>query len=280
MFSAILQKLTNKKAVIRLNLLRIVRSICEANEENSGVITIRKHGMFEMIEELAEADPAVLVRNMACELVKLTLDRERESSGGSRRHPIMRSGSIRSHALMQSPSIPNTPTQASRAREVDRQHDASRAEASSRRPDLSVFRPRSRDSDVSTTSSSAMVRTTSSEIGAIGGRSKLPRTSTATSTRPVSRVRPATTARSQSHTNDKAAGNTNNGATPQLKRRGHGLALKIRSDSSRTLTNVTGSGSASGITPSIASSSASPGRITEVSGRRRTRLPSQETRWT
>lgn len=80
MFTAILQKLMNKKAIVRVNLLRIVRSICEPTDELPAT-TIRKHGMFETIQQLADSDPAILVRNIASELVNLTLEREKENSG-------------------------------------------------------------------------------------------------------------------------------------------------------------------------------------------------------
>lgn len=69
LFYRILQKLNHNKAVIRLNLLRIVRSICESSEEQGGLI--RKYGLLPAIEKLAESDSAVLVRNMASELRQL-----------------------------------------------------------------------------------------------------------------------------------------------------------------------------------------------------------------
>ncbi|CAO2658538.1 Nn.00g062610.m01.CDS01 [Neocucurbitaria sp. VM-36] len=62
------QKLGHKDAVTRLNLLRILRTICDAKEE--GCWLIRAFGCYERISWLMEQDPAVLVRQMAEELVR------------------------------------------------------------------------------------------------------------------------------------------------------------------------------------------------------------------
>ena len=62
------QKLGNKDAVTRLNLLRILRTICDAKEE--GCWLIRAFGCYERITWLMDHDSAVLVRQMAEELVR------------------------------------------------------------------------------------------------------------------------------------------------------------------------------------------------------------------
>lgn len=62
------QKLGHKDAVTRLNLLRILRTICDAKEE--GCWLIRAFGCYERISWLVEHDGAVLVRQMAEELVR------------------------------------------------------------------------------------------------------------------------------------------------------------------------------------------------------------------
>ncbi|KAI9653493.1 MAG: hypothetical protein M1829_001286 [Trizodia sp. TS-e1964] len=69
LFSRILQKLSHNKAVVRLNLLRIVRSIFDASDGQAEVIW--QYGLYEAIQKLAETDSAVLVRNMASELLKI-----------------------------------------------------------------------------------------------------------------------------------------------------------------------------------------------------------------
>jgi len=62
------QKLGHKDAVTRLNLLRILRTICDAKEE--GCYLIRAFGCYERISGLVDHDGAVLVRQMAEELVR------------------------------------------------------------------------------------------------------------------------------------------------------------------------------------------------------------------
>jgi hypothetical protein len=62
------QKLGHKDAVTRLNLLRILRTICDAREE--GCWLIRAFGCYDRISWLMGQDPAVLVRQMAEELVR------------------------------------------------------------------------------------------------------------------------------------------------------------------------------------------------------------------
>ncbi|KAK4163591.1 hypothetical protein QBC43DRAFT_57393 [Cladorrhinum sp. PSN259] len=84
MYAGIAQKLTHKKAVVRLNLLRVVRNImdgCEANNcsmsgSSSGLSSSSTGSgrqlriLFDDIQALADKDPAVLVRNLASELVR------------------------------------------------------------------------------------------------------------------------------------------------------------------------------------------------------------------
>ncbi|KAI9752606.1 MAG: Cytochrome b-c1 complex subunit 7 [Chaenotheca gracillima] len=102
LFSRILQKLHHNKAVIRLNLLRIVRSICDSNHEKG--LLIRKHGLFEAIEKLAENDSAVLVRNMASELMKTSLELEKENNSPNKRRVVRRASSNNSPPLSSSSS--------------------------------------------------------------------------------------------------------------------------------------------------------------------------------
>ncbi|KAF1833341.1 hypothetical protein BDW02DRAFT_599138 [Decorospora gaudefroyi] len=61
------QKLGHKDAVTRLNFLRILRTICDAKDE--GCWLIRSFGCYERIKWLMNHDTAVLVRQMAEELV-------------------------------------------------------------------------------------------------------------------------------------------------------------------------------------------------------------------
>ncbi|KAK4104023.1 hypothetical protein N658DRAFT_419833, partial [Parathielavia hyrcaniae] len=84
MYAGIAQKLSHKKAVVRLNLLRLVRNImdgCEANSLSMSALSTSGTGrqlriLFDDIQTLADKDPAVLVRNLASELVRGHIDVE------------------------------------------------------------------------------------------------------------------------------------------------------------------------------------------------------------
>lgn len=282
MFSAILQKLTNRKAVIRLNLLRIVRSICEPTDESS-VTTIRQHGMFDTIESLAESDPAVLVRNMASELVKLTVEREKESSSGNRRQSIMRNGSYTSPTLAQA-SAPNTPTHGSRARDTSAYDRASmtprRSMISTDNKEPFIYRPRSRDEGhVPMGHPQTLARRTSAEMAS--GKSRLPRTAALRQSRssmaaPQLRDESVMGMQKSTPTTDARIGPS---WATRKRENGVGLGLKIkerdlpRAINSNGNRNAVTNGSAS---PSLSEASSSS---SQVSGRRRTRQPSQEMRW-
>ena len=103
LFSRTAGKLGTKKAVVRVNLLRIIRSICDASEEQG--VLIRKFGLLDAVQRLAETDSAILVREMAGDLLKnseLGIGR-RSIDGGTRRGMLRRSSS--SHF---GPSTPTT----------------------------------------------------------------------------------------------------------------------------------------------------------------------------
>ncbi|KAL9101893.1 MAG: hypothetical protein Q9163_002888 [Psora crenata] len=109
LFNRLLQKLQSNKAVVRLNLLRIIRSICDASEEQGALIS--RYGLEDSIQRLAENDSAVLVRNMASELIKSCKMNDTLGVNGSRRRPARRSSSSNTPPnLLTSYSTPTTPT--------------------------------------------------------------------------------------------------------------------------------------------------------------------------
>ena len=170
LFSRILQKLQSSKAVVRLNLLRIVRSICDASDEQGGLIN--RYGLVDTIQRLAEVDGAVLVRNMAGELVKSSESNDKLGmSGGGKRRPGRRSSSSNTPpSLSASRSMPPTPTgnrsMHSTAYFLDRDI---RQKSSIHGP--ITFRPASRDGSMT-----SMINGSGAAV-----KSRLPRT---TSTRP------------------------------------------------------------------------------------------------
>lgn len=68
LFSRAAQKLRTKKALVRLNLLRIIRSVVEAADEFGDLI--ENVGLADVIRETAKTDPAILVRELASDLLK------------------------------------------------------------------------------------------------------------------------------------------------------------------------------------------------------------------
>lgn len=169
LFSRILQKLNSSKAVVRLNLLRIIRSICDASDDQGAVI--RRYGLVETIQRLAELDGAVLVRNMAGELIKACESSERFGMSASKRRPGRRSSSSTTPpSLLNSHSMPPTPSSSRSShshaylmeREV-RQRNGNGGPIS--------FRPVSRDGNGANGSGSA-------------AKSRLPRTTTSKPGRP------------------------------------------------------------------------------------------------
>lgn len=203
LFSGILQKLNHKKAVVRLNLLRIVRSICDPSDDRSQ--SIRRHKLFEAIEHLAESDSAVLVRNMASDLVKLGIEKDQETSSASRSRSgqgTRRTNSYTPPSLQSSVSTPITPTHASRGTQQSSFVDGSvtpRRVAATSSGDVMLYRPRSRDGGAIP----QIPRRTSAEIA--GGasstsKSRLPRTSMLRTSRssistPTNREEPSTSSR-------------------------------------------------------------------------------------
>jgi hypothetical protein len=72
LFTRTVQKLGHKDAVTRVNLLRILRTICDATEDDCTLIKL--FGVYEPIHDLSRHDPAVLVRQMAEEMVHVCDD--------------------------------------------------------------------------------------------------------------------------------------------------------------------------------------------------------------
>ncbi|KAL2833355.1 cytokinesis protein sepH [Aspergillus cavernicola] len=106
LFSRIGQKLYHNKAAVRLNLLRIISSICDSSEEQGGLLA--GYGLLDAIREL-EHDPAILVRDMAGKLIRS--NEKSESYGLGKRKPNVRRGSVSatSPGLLLNQSAPATP---------------------------------------------------------------------------------------------------------------------------------------------------------------------------
>ncbi|KAJ4294246.1 Protein kinase of the Mitotic Exit Network [Kalmusia sp. IMI 367209] len=91
-FTRTVQKLGHKDAVTRLNLLRILSTICDATEDECTLI--RQFGVYDTIVHLSEHDHAVLVRQMASELVRAcdSVSKRSTSRASGFRRPASSSG--------------------------------------------------------------------------------------------------------------------------------------------------------------------------------------------
>ncbi|KAK2033342.1 hypothetical protein LX32DRAFT_106753 [Colletotrichum zoysiae] len=203
MFAGIGQRLCHKKAVVRLNLLRLVRTILDACDaemlgmgNGSSSLNIKQvRSLFDAIQMLAEKDTAVLVRNLASELVKshneselydTALERNGSSGSVASRHSgpgLRRKSSFTPPGLHHAMSMPATPTQ-SRHRRLSQIPPGSggayiEVAASPRRTAVQereaiLYRPRSRDGATS------IPRRVSGEMSSSmpsssSGKSRLPR---------------------------------------------------------------------------------------------------------
>jgi hypothetical protein len=163
-------KLTTKKAVVRGNLLRIIRSICDASIDQGGANLIRRFGLYDAVEEVADNDQAVMVRELASELIKscdlttsaLPYDSTRARPGARRSS----SSAMSPSPIASSPQILRTATNKSMydANGSVSKYDLPRASRlSSAATPFSAIRPVSRDGSASSSGS--------------GSKSRLPRTS-------------------------------------------------------------------------------------------------------
>ena len=197
LFSRTALKLNTKKAVVRLNLLRIIRSICDASEDHGGASLIQKFGLYEAVERLADSDQAILVREMASDLIKssdLSSRRSYESTTGLRPHPRRSSSATMTPPSQQlkgvQASAPGTPQHLRSAQKSYFDSSSSGLYEGSRAPRMSsttaltpsTFRPTSRDGSSGSTagSSSATSIASAAWSGSTGSaKSRLPRTNTA-----------------------------------------------------------------------------------------------------
>ncbi|KAM0555158.1 hypothetical protein ACHAPJ_006510 [Fusarium lateritium] len=279
MFAGIAQRLGHKKAVVRLNLLRLVRTIMDACEPGIGsgdgtrsLNSSQVRSLMAAIQTLSEKDSAVLVRNLASELVRSNVEpsvRPNEgvpsavpSTTSSRRSGSRRNTSYTPPGLHSSMSVPQTPTHRSRASLAGNAYievaaSPRRTAAVEREREGILYRPRSRDGPT------GIPRRVSGEF--VSGKSRLPRTSLATSS-----------------SSRSAIGISANGNSPALSSRGE-LPLVARSNSS--LSNKENVGRAPSSRDGLSSRDSSlasaglPGVSERVGiSKRRSRMPG-ESKW-
>ena len=80
-FQRLLERLRHPKAIVRLNLLRILRTICDVHPQRQGLIA--RYDVLDAVEQLAENDKAVLVKELAKEILSQGWMERSVSSTGS-----------------------------------------------------------------------------------------------------------------------------------------------------------------------------------------------------
>ena len=326
MYAGIAQKLGHKKAIVRLNLLRLVRNImdgCEADGVSIAAARTSSAGrqlrvLFDAIQTLADKDSAVLVRNLASELVRSHIDVELQHDtmalgslglgGGSRPSsnagsgPRSRSGprrlSYTPPSLHSSVSMPPTPTHSRPYHRPSQSSAFIEVAATPRRGTIGIglghherdavlYRPRS------TTDGPGIPRRVSGEVGG-GGASTSSFTGSAAA---ANGSAPPSSSKSSSSSRLPRTSSTTHYGRPSLS--GGGVAV-VRSESSLSnKENVVGRAAAAaaaggvGAMSSSSSSAAGPGpsgpvaglrsREASISGgggsKRRARAPSSDVRW-
>ena len=65
-FKRLVDKMGHSKAVVRLNLLRLLRTVCDVHPNRA--ILVEKFGLYDIVVKLSKEDGAVLVRELAREI--------------------------------------------------------------------------------------------------------------------------------------------------------------------------------------------------------------------
>ena len=66
-FKRIIEKLSHHKTLVRLNLLRILRTVCDVHPNRA--MLVERYGIYDIVVKLSKDDQAVLVRKMTLEIL-------------------------------------------------------------------------------------------------------------------------------------------------------------------------------------------------------------------
>lgn len=147
LFTRLGQKLYHNKAAVRLNLLRIISSICDSVEQQCGLLAT--YGLLDAIREL-ESDPAILVRDMAGKLIQSS-EHSDAYSVGKRRPTSRRKSTSTTPPNPFSSSTPSTPSsnRTSQSRGFFEGRETPRHPRNALNGSSLALRPGSRDGNVS-----------------------------------------------------------------------------------------------------------------------------------
>ncbi|KAG8716348.1 hypothetical protein FRC09_015862 [Ceratobasidium sp. 395] len=96
-FQRITDRLGHGKAVTRLNLLRILRAVFDIHPDRSGLV--RRYGLVDVVERLSKNDAAVLVRELAREILPALSTPEPQPQNGHSARPPDANGNVSSHHI-------------------------------------------------------------------------------------------------------------------------------------------------------------------------------------
>lgn len=308
MYAGIAQKLNHKKAVVRLNLLRLVRNIMDGCETNNSALASRSTSntgqqlrlLFDDIQTLADKDAAVLVRNLASELVRSRFDTDLShdvsvlslapgaGAGGSHSGPRSRSGPRRttSYTAASLPPTPlgHRPSQSSAFIEVASTPKRT-ALAMTHERDASIYRPRSRDGtnlprrvSGDTTAASSSLGPTSGNPAAGKSGSRLPRTSMTGYARPS--LTSSVTAPPSSQSGRGGGGNEGKENQGRIRSGSSAVADIQTGGRIRSGSSTTGYAVSPSTTSAVAGFMSRETSVTSGSAKRRnSRAPSSDLRW-
>ncbi|EGN91709.1 hypothetical protein SERLA73DRAFT_173393 [Serpula lacrymans var. lacrymans S7.3] len=80
-FKRVIDRLSHSRAVVRLNLLRILRTVCDVHPNRA--ILVERYGLHEIVLRLSKDDGAVLVRELAREILPALAPALKPASGRS-----------------------------------------------------------------------------------------------------------------------------------------------------------------------------------------------------
>jgi len=70
-FQRLTDRLSHHKAVVRLNLLRLLKAVCDVHPDHASLVA--RFGLYDVVERLSRTDVAVLVRELAREILPILL---------------------------------------------------------------------------------------------------------------------------------------------------------------------------------------------------------------
>jgi hypothetical protein len=95
-FQRLTDKLQHHKAVVRLNLLRLLKAVCDIHPDRATLV--ERFGLYNVVERLSRTDGAVLVRELARDIVPVLLPGRLHSNGTSR--PVLEKANRSSGTLL------------------------------------------------------------------------------------------------------------------------------------------------------------------------------------